>query len=93
MAQTLEAYDFTGNHGNAKYPWHEWGDGRIVKLTRGEDFDVEPAVMRGQVIVRARKEGKAFKTNVRGDDVVFTFQKPDETLEEFEHRTHELGLE
>lgn len=93
MAKTLEQYDFTGNHGNAKYPWHEWGDGRIVQLTRGEDFDVEPAVMRGQVIVRARKEGKAFKTNVRGDSVVFTFQKTDETLEDFEHRTCELGLE
>jgi len=68
MAQTLTDYDFTGNHGNAKYPWHEWGDGRIVKLIRGEDFDIEPAVMRGQVIVRARKESKAFRTNVRGDE-------------------------
>lgn len=93
MAETLTEYDFTGNHGNAKYPWHEWGDGRIVKLTRGIDFDIEPAVMRGQVIVRARKEGKAFRTNVRGEDVVFTFQAPTEILEHFEKRTVALGLE
>ena len=93
MAQTLMDYDFTGNHGNAKYPWHEWGDGRIVKLTRGEDFDIEPAVMRGQVIVRARKEGKAFRTNVRGNDVVFTFQAATETVEAFEKRTAALDLE
>lgn len=92
MATTLMEYDFTGNHGNAKYPWQAWGDGRIVKLTRGEDFECESAVMRGQVIVRARKEGKAFRTNVRGDDVVFTFQSATETLEEFEHRTAALGL-
>lgn len=93
MAQTLTDYDFTGNHGNAKYPWHEWGDGRIVKLVRGEDFDIEPAVMRGQVIVRARKEQKAFRTNVRGDEIVFTFQGPKETVEAFEKRTAVLGLE
>jgi hypothetical protein len=92
MAETLEDYDFAGSHGNAKYPWAEWSDGRIVKLTRGEDFDVEPAVMRGQVIVRARKDGLKFRTNVKGDDVIFTFQAPDETDEAFESRTAAAGL-
>lgn len=93
MAETLEDYDFAGKHGNAKYPWAEWSDGRIVKLTRGTDFDVEPAVMRGQVIVRARKEGRRFRTNVKGDDVIFTFQAPGESEQDFEARTSAAGLE
>lgn len=93
MAETLEAYNFLGNHGNAIYPWAEWGDGRIVKITKGIDFSVDAPVMRGQVIVRARKESLLFKTNVRGDDVVFTFQGAGESPEAFEARTSGLGLE
>lgn len=64
MAQTVEEHDFHAKHGNTKYPWDQWGDGRVWELAHGEDFEVEPDVMRGQVIVRARKEGRRVKTNV-----------------------------
>jgi hypothetical protein len=92
MATTLTEYNFAQNHGNSKYNWAELCDGRIVKLTQGQDFECEPAVFRGQVIVRARKEGKLFRTNVRGNDVIFTLQADGESPEQFAVRTAAQGL-
>lgn len=86
MAEKLDGFDFAANHGNALYPWAEWFGGDVVKLKQGEDFDVEPHVMRGQVIVRARREGRPYRTNVRGTEVVFAVGRDGETAEQFAER-------
>jgi hypothetical protein len=87
MADVLEAHDFRAGHGNGKYPWAEWGDGEVRRIRRGEDFDVEPRVMQGQIKVRGSKEGRLTATNVRGDEVVFAFQRRGETARAFRSRT------
>ena len=42
MSETLADHDWTrpGKKRDA-YPWTEWTDGRIWKITRGEDFKVK----------------------------------------------------
>lgn len=87
MAETLAAHDFRNGHGNQKYPWQQWSDGEVWRITKGQDFAVEPRVMQGQIKVRGTKEGRATVTNVQGDTVVFTFQKVGETLAQFRKRT------
>jgi|GEM_PF-2956172 len=87
MAEVLEGHDFRTGHGNSKYPWSEWQDGQTRKITRGDDFDVEAKVMQGQIKVRGSKVQRLTATNVQGDSVVFTFQREDETADEFRART------
>lgn len=87
MAEVLEGHDFRTGHGNAKYPWDEWQDGRTRRIARGEDFEVEAKVMQGQIKVRGSKVGRRTATNVQGDAVVFTFQRADESDGDFLART------
>lgn len=51
------------------YPWQDWFDGRIWKLTKGTDFKHEATAFRLQVIVRASDFGQKVTTRVVGDDV------------------------
>ena len=77
MGQVLEdGFDFDAQHGNRVYPWEEWADGQAREIAQGVDFDVEPEVMRGQIIVRARKIGKRVRTNIgwSGDTGLVRFQ-------------------
>lgn len=87
MAETLEAHDFKNGHGNQKYPWADWGNGDVWRIKKGEDFEVAPRVMQGQIKVRGTKEGRRTVTNVQDDSVVFAFQRTDETEAEFTART------
>lgn len=77
MAKTLEGFDFGRTHGNAVYPWADWTNGAVWEITHGVDFQVEPEVMRGQIIVRGRKNGKPttriVRTEGEPDKVVFQF--------------------
>lgn len=81
MARTLEDFDFASAHGNAKYPWADWSNGETWQIERGQDFDCDVDVMRGQIIVRARKDGRRVETRVvrepgGSDQVVFRFLGP-----------------
>lgn len=87
MAKVLTRHDFRNGHGNQRYPWAEWGNGEIWRISQGEDFSVEPRVMQGQIKVRGTKEGRKTVTNVQGKDVVFAFQRLAETEAEFAART------
>lgn len=64
---------------NAKYDWATWtqldetGRGRIIQITRGEDFDITAKRMRMSVASRASAQGLRAKTAVRGDTVTFQF--------------------
>lgn len=79
MAETLEAFDFQSVHGNGKYPWSDWTNGETWSIAAGEDFDCDPDVMRGQIIVRGRKERRKVETRVVRSEakVVFRFLPPE----------------
>ncbi len=68
MATTLESYDFKVTRG--KYPWEEWLDGSIWRLSKGEDFQCEPATFRSSAISKAKRLGINLKSSVAGDQVV-----------------------
>lgn len=57
----------------SKYPWSKWVDGKSHTIKKGTHFSVDAEVMRGQVIVRARAEGREVDTSVKGDSVTFKF--------------------
>lgn len=86
MAEVLESYSFSGIHGNAKYPWSAWTNGETWRIVQGEDFDVEPRVMQGQIKVRGGKESKKTATRVESNAVIFTFQRSDESDGDFYER-------
>ena len=70
MAERLRSFDFTAqsaitsaeSKGRNRYPWDEWFDGDIWKITRGEDFDAEPLMM--ERIIRTRASNKNHKAKV-----------------------------
>lgn len=68
MAETLKKYDWDQpSHltktEKATYPWDEWLDGNIWKLTQGEDFFPHPLMM--ERIIRTRATGRGAKIRMR----------------------------
>ncbi len=53
MAETLDRWPTDGK-GGARYPWNQWLDGQIWKLTRGEDFMRSPSAVRAAAWSYAR---------------------------------------
>jgi hypothetical protein len=49
------------------YPWDEWLDGRIWKLTRGEDFRPEPRYFGNMAQASGARRGVKVETRVDGD--------------------------
>ena len=45
-----------------KYPWNEWLDGRSWKLTKGEDFHIQPESFRATISVTAKRRGLKVRT-------------------------------
>jgi hypothetical protein len=70
MAERLRSFDFTTqsaitsaeSKGRNRYPWNDWFDGDIWKLTQGEDFDTSPLMM--ERIIRTRASNKNHKAKV-----------------------------
>lgn len=56
-------------HGNAKYPWDEWLDGRIWKLEEEEDFQVAPESMRAIAYHAARVKGLKIRVQIDNECV------------------------
>jgi hypothetical protein len=50
-----------------KYPWGLWLDGRVHRLTEGEDFDQPIINFASNVHAYARRHGAAVTTRVRGE--------------------------
>lgn len=65
MAKTVKEMPDT----RKSYPWKSWFDGRIWKLTQGEDFMVSMEVMRTQVYSNAQKYDVSVNTSVDGNDL------------------------
>ena len=70
MAERLQSFDFTAqsaitateNKGRNRYPWDEWFDGDIWKITQGEDFTTSPLMM--ERIIRTRASNKDHRAKV-----------------------------
>lgn len=70
MAERLRQFDFTAqsaitsaeSKGRNRYPWTDWFDGDIWKITQGEDFDTSPLMM--ERIIRTRASNKNHKAKV-----------------------------
>jgi hypothetical protein len=60
-------------HGNRRYPWERWQDGRKHTVRHGKHFHIDPENFRRSVIVRARSRGLKAVTRVNGDAVTFQF--------------------
>lgn len=69
MAQVVTGkFEFRKTRGI--YAWEQWLDGQAWKLTRGEDFKVEPTTFRLSVYQAAKRYGVKVHTSVQGKDLV-----------------------
>ncbi len=72
MAEKLENHEFSVVLGRPpKYPWDEWLDGSTWRITRGQDFDVEPSSMRKGASQAASRRGLRAQTQIEDDSVIF----------------------
>ena len=65
MAEKLHFFDFspfrpTGRP--AKYPWHDWSDGSIWRITRGVDYDVPTRSMQATLFAYAGRQRLSVRT-------------------------------
>ena len=68
MAEKLKNFNFDQastltTTEKAVYPWGDWFDGSIWKLTYGEDFETHPLMM--ERIIRTRATGRSAKVRLR----------------------------
>jgi hypothetical protein len=49
------------------YPWAEWLDGRVWKLTQGEDFSSKPRIFGNMARGSGARRGVKVETRVDGD--------------------------
>jgi hypothetical protein len=52
------------------YPWDEWFDGSIWKLTRGEDFDATTNSMRMMTYKNGERRGIKVKTSIQDENTL-----------------------
>lgn len=57
MAEVIEEYQFQPARNAAYYPWAEWFDGRIWRLTQGQDYRSKLSSFRNHVYGEAKKRG------------------------------------
>ena len=77
MAKRLETFEFKQKR-TSKYLWHEWGNGDIWQLTRGEDFEASTTSLRNTIHKQANSMGLKARVRVVDEDTVVTqFYKPD----------------
>jgi hypothetical protein len=67
MAKVVNEFDFRVR--KSRYPWAEWLDGQIWKLTNGTDFDCTPSAFGNAAYRYARRHGMTVRVCVDGDEV------------------------
>ena len=72
MSKRLTSYDFTKpstitSTDRMKYPWEEWFDGSIWRITQGDDFKTHPLMM--ERIIRTRATAWKAKIVIRHEAV------------------------
>jgi hypothetical protein len=70
--------DFVFTNGNTRYPWHQWLDGQVWVLKKGEDYDIQTLSMRVQCHARAEKRGLKARVRASGDTIWVQAYKPEE---------------
>lgn len=68
MAEVLET--FPKRHGNTRYPWADWFDGRVWKLKQGEDFPGQVRAFRERFYREAQARGYFVQTRTLGEDTL-----------------------
>ena len=72
MAEILENYDFpVWGPQECRYPYDEWFDGQIWKITKGIDFNCTIESMRVSLWTTAKKRGMKIRTSKKGDALIF----------------------
>jgi hypothetical protein len=91
MAERLASFDFTAqsaitsaeSKGRNRYPWTDWFDGDIWKITQGTDFDTSPLMMERIIRTRASNKNHRAKVTLRhlpalnGDSPAIVLQRTD----------------
>lgn len=83
MARVLKTYTFTVDRTTkrgrpALYPWAEWTDGRVWKVTEGIDFKISRNSFRSNLINHAARNGYTLKvdnvtTKTEAKSLIFQF--------------------
>lgn len=62
-----------------RYPWDEWTDGSVVKVTQGEDFQTAVESFRTQLYGKARSLGKKVELVIEDKSITFRMYPKPET--------------
>jgi len=58
MASRVSTFSAKAPRSAIRYPWREWADGTIWRITRGEDFTCDTKSMKGLIRVHAWRTGR-----------------------------------
>jgi hypothetical protein len=77
MGKRLRSFDF-GEQTRARYPWADWTDGSVWKITQGTDFTVALESMQTQLYLRGKAEDRSCRTRFQHDPegIIFQFGPP-----------------
>jgi hypothetical protein len=96
MARRLDAFPAEHQPGRRKYPWHEWTDGSVWEVRRGEDYDVATENMRVNLHMKADallwKVRTHKVTDDRSEGLVFQFFASDDLEEVSVSTTDDLTI-
>lgn len=70
MAEPLSTYEFRGRGRPTRYPWDQWFDGRIWRLTPDDFAGTTPIKFRQAALSAASRRRLPVKTRIEGDTVV-----------------------
>ena len=80
MAEIVTDESFQENRGaSLKYPWAEWSDGQVRKLTKGIDFTCEVENLQNAVYSWARRHDLKGRTSLASHDQVIVQMLPRDT--------------
>ena len=65
MADRIEHFPAEQRPPTRRYPWHEWADGSVWKLVRGEDFDQEVDQFRNRLYPQAARRNMKVRSAKR----------------------------
>ena len=72
MAEILEDYEFVQwGPQECLYPYDEWFDGQIWKITKGIDFNCTLESMRISLFSQAKKRRIKIRTSKKDDTLIF----------------------
>jgi hypothetical protein len=74
MAERLDSFPVRRSHARSKYPWDEWLDGSVWRLTQGEDFTAKLKSMRVYAATTADRRGLKVRMRIDNEDNTLTIQ-------------------